>query len=146
MRDEYGQGSILFSDNDLDKAIQHGKRLINSANVDNALTVEDKKQNWETFMIEIDVPDDVPGIDNLPYTYAGKDGRGVDQVFDSENTVTKLSEIEEMVTLKMYLGDLDKKPWYASVPSRKVRGEEDMIGSLTHPSLQGKNIIYIRSL
>jgi len=132
MRDEYGQGSILLTNEDLDEVIKRCKREVNAVNVDNALTIADKKRNWESYMVEIDGE----------YTYAGKDGRGVDQVFDSSGTTMKLSEVD--VELKMYCGTLDGEDWYASVPSRTVRGKEDEVTALTHETLQGKNVYFIK--
>ncbi len=143
MRDEYGQGSILFTDEDLNKVITRGKREINSVNVDNALTVADKKRNWESFMVKVEVEtDDADERDT--YIYAGKDGRGIDQVFDTYDQIIKMSEVAEEITLKMYCGTLDGEDWFAAVPSRTVRGEEDLVDSLTHEALQAKNVYYIR--
>lgn len=142
MRDEYGQGSILFSNDDLEKVVTRCKQEINSVNVENALTIADKKNNWESFMVQIDIDDD--GDEDPTYMYAGKDGRGIDQVFNSENEVIKMKDITEEVELKMFLGVLDGEDWFAAVPSRTVRGEEDLVDSLTHPSLQGKDIYFIR--
>lgn len=143
IRDEYGQNSILFTDEDLNKVIERCKREINSVNVDNALTVADKKRNWESFMVKIEVEaDNVDEPDT--YMYAGKDGRGIDQVFDVDNNVIKLAEVTDEVTLKMYCGKLDGEDWFVTVPSRTVRGEEDLVDSLTHESLLAKDIYYIR--
>lgn len=149
MRDEYSQSSILYSNEDLQKVLKRCKREINAVNVENALTVEAKKQNWECFMVvversedKIDTSDEDGIGDNNIYTYAGKDGRGVDQVFDEHNELVPLSSVN--VNLKMYLGDLDGKAWYAYVPSKKVRGQEEIIDSLDNPALQGKDIYYIR--
>ena len=143
MRDEYGQGSILFSNEDLDKVIERGKQEVQSVNVDNALTVADKKRNWESFMVKVEVEsDDIDEPDT--YMYAGKDGRGIDQVFVADDSVMKLADVPEEVTLRMYCGTLDGEDWFATVPSRTVRGEEDEVDSLTHEALQGKNVYYIR--
>ena len=143
MRDEYGQGSILFSDNDLEKVMKRCKQEINSVNVDNALTVEAKKQNWESYMVIIEAGEDAEQ-EEMKYIYAGKDGRGKDQVFNVDDEIIKLEELEEELSFKMFLGQLDGEDWFASVPSRKVRGEEDMVDSLTHEALSGKNLFYIR--
>ena len=143
MRDEYGQGSIIASDSDLEKITKRCKQEINSVNVDNALTIDDKKKNWESFMVVIESPETDEMV-HPPYVYAGKDGRGVDQVFDAEDTTIKLSDIESRVTLKMFLGTLDGEDWFAAVPSRTKRGEEDLIDSLTHEAMQAKNIYFIR--
>jgi len=143
MRDEYNQSSILFSDDNLEKVIKRCKQEVNSINVENALTIADKKQNWEAFMVKVEVPEDNVDADDS-YIYAGKDGRGVDQVFDSSNNLIKLSEVPEDVKLKMFLGALDGDDWFATVPSKTVRGEEDLVDSLTHPALQGKDIYFIR--
>ena len=143
MRDEYGQGSIIFSNNDLEKVITRCKQEINEVNVNNALTIEDKKRNWESFMVKIEpVEEEIDADDE--YMYAGKDGRGIDQVFDSSNKVIKLADVEGEVELKMFLGTLDGEDWYAAVPSRTVRGEEDLVDSLTHPALQAKNVYFIK--
>ena len=145
MRDEYGQGSILFSDSDLEKVIEKCKREINAVNVDNALTVADKKRNWESYMIQIEIEEDEEQ-EGFTYMYAGKDGRGIDEVFDEDGNISKIDDIEEEVKLRMYCGTLDGDDWFASVPSRTVRGEEDEVDSLTHPALQGKNVYYIRPI
>ena len=143
MRDEYNQGSILFSSPDLDKVLERVKREINAVNVDNALTVADKKRNWESFMVQVETEDDEEQ-EGFEYRYAGKDGRGVDQVFDSSDNIVKLADIAEEATLRMFCGNLDGEDWFASVPSRTVRGEEDEVNSLTHEALQGKNVYFIK--
>lgn len=117
MRDEYNQGSILFSSPDLDKVMERCKREINAVNVDNALTVADKKRNWESFMVQVEAKADEEQ-EVLEYFYAGKDGRGVDQVFDSANDIIKLADVADDVTLRMYCGKLDGEDWFASVPCR----------------------------
>ena len=148
MRDEYGQGSILLSDDNLDTVITKLKQELNSINVDNALTIDAKKQNWESYMVVIAAQnDDVDDEDDEEtYIYAGKDGRGVDQVFDNSNNLIKLDEIADEVSLRIFLGVLDGEDWHAAVPSRTVRGEEDVIDSLTHPALQGKTVYYIKPI
>lgn len=143
MRDEYNQGSILMSSPDLDKILERCKREINSENVDNALTVADKKRNWESFMVQVEVDGDEEQ-EGFEYHYAGKDGRGIDQVFDSANNIIKLADVADEVTLRMFCGNLDGEEWFASVPSRTVRGEEDEVNSLTHEALQGKNVYFIK--
>ena len=119
------------------------KREINARNVDNALTVEAKKQNWECFMVEIEIEDE-DQYEGYSLTYAGKDGRGIDQVFNDSDEIAKLSEVNSDISLKIYCGKLDNEDWYAAVPSRTVRGEEDLVDSLTHTALQAKDIYYIR--
>jgi len=143
MRDEYGQGSILFSDSDLEKVIDRCKREVQAVNVDNALTVADKKRNWESFMVKIEINDE-DQYEGYELYYAGKDGRGKDQVFNDSDEVKQLSDVDSDLTLRMYCGQLDGKDWFATVPSRTVRGEEDEVDSLTHEALQGKNVYYIR--
>lgn len=143
MRDEYGQSSILMKDDDLDKVIKRCKQELQSVNVDNALTVADKKQNWESLMVEI-VINDEDQYEGYHLIYAGKDGRGIDQVFNDNNEMIKLSEVDSDITLKMFLGSLDGQDWFATVPSRTVRGAEDLVESLTHQSLQGKDTYFIR--
>jgi hypothetical protein len=146
MRDEYGQGSILFSNADLDKVLKRCKQEINAVNVDNALTVADKKRNWESFMVKIEVAEDDPEeVDAQDtYTYAGRNGRGIAQVFDTDDNIIPLKDIEDEATLKMWCGTLDGADWFAAVPSRTVRGEEDLVDSLDHETLLAKNVYYIR--
>lgn len=143
MRDEYGQSSILFSNEDLKKVIERGQREVHSINVENALTLAAKKQNWEAFMVKVEVDEDAEQ-EGSKYRYAGKDGRGIEQVFGEDGKYIHIKDIDEEITLTMYLGKLDGEDWFATVPSRKVRGQEDLVESLTHEALQGKDVYYIR--
>ena len=143
MRDEYGQSSVLATDDDLNEVIKICKQKLQSSNVDNSLTIDDKKRNWESFMVEV-VINDEDQYEGYNLVYAGKDGRGIDQVFNDNNEIIKLSEVNSDITLKMFLGVLDSENWFAAVPSRTVRGEEDLVDSLTHQSLQGKDVYFIK--
>jgi hypothetical protein len=133
-RDEYGQGSIHASSESLDELIKQGETLINSANVDNALTVDDKKRNWESFMVHLS------GGDNPVELYGGKSTIGKDVIYsiDEKNKVDSYNLEDSKSNLKIYLGKLDNEDWYAT----DERGNE--VDSLQHRSLQGKTIYFIR--
>lgn len=48
-RDEYGQGSIIFTNDDLKEIIKKAKETVTVANVNNALTVDDRERAWEMY-------------------------------------------------------------------------------------------------
>ena len=132
-RDEYGQTSILSSSESCEKMIEEGKKIVSGINVDNALTVDDKKKNWEAYMVEIGKDDSI--------IYAGKDNHGIDiahKVGKKEIEVVSIGSLKSK--LKIYLGHLDREDWYAV----DNRGNE--IDSLEHMDLEGKTAYCVRKI
>ena len=133
MVDDYGQNSIMASSTNLSDLVNQGKDFVTEANVNNALTSEEKKKNWETFFVE---------FDNENIIYAGKDNKGVNIVYiiDEKGVLETfpLMDIEDKV--KIFLGILDKEPWYA------FDEKNNEINDIKHRELMGKSIYFIRKI
>ena len=133
MVDEYGQNSIMSSSTNIFNLVSQGKDFVTEANVNNALTSDEKKRNWETFFVEFD-------DENI--IYAGKDNKGIDIVYVVDKSgdleIISLADIEDKV--KIFLGILDRKPWYAF----DEKNEE--INKITHRDLMAKTSYFIRKI
>jgi len=134
-RDEYGQSSILASLDDFREGIEQGKKIVHGINVDNALTIDDKKRNWEGYF---------PIIESKikQYVYGGKDVHEKDIAYEIKKDDLVSVPITELTKciIKMYLGKLDGLDWYAENAKQK------QIDSLSDINLQGKTVYFIRKI
>lgn len=162
-RDEYGQAAILMTSEDLEEVQAEMRKQVNSSNVDNALTVDDKKRNWSAYWV-------------LPlkegYIYAEKNVQRKDILCQIGKIVEKaksatpqkkpvegeirvaettsdpkasfssktvlLSDVKS--DIRIVLGTLDNRLWYAE----DARG--NVIDSLEHPDLEAKTVYFIRTV
>ncbi|MCD6436208.1 MAG: hypothetical protein J7L15_07450 [Clostridiales bacterium] len=130
-RDEYGQGQIHKTSDKVEDLVSEAKRQINEVNVNNALTVEDKKRNWESYMVE-------PVSETEDLVYGGMDTLGAHVVYSISPDGTSKKRLEGDV--KIYLGKLDDIDWYASNP----RGEQ--VTSLKSTVLEGKMVYFVKKV
>lgn len=138
MRDEYRQTSILATDESVEKLDKLAKDKVNSENVDNALTVDDKKRNWESYYVTYFPEKDLGG----KWYYAGQSGHGKNMAIfcNEDGEVSKHvipTGIPEGCKLLAYLGEIDGEDWYAS--DRK----NNIVTDLNSPELEGKNVYFI---
>jgi len=132
--DEYGQRSIEASGDDVAALVAKAKEIVDGRNVDNALTVYDKKRNWEAFFVELLNEDGKVLEDGF---YGGRDGAGRHIVLSlAKEEMVPMDSVD--VNLRVYLGNLDKEDWYAE----DERG--NLIEDLTHRDLEGKTVLFIR--
>ena len=133
MVDDYGQVSIMSSSTNLSGLVSQGKDFVTEANVNNALTSDEKKKNWEVFFVEFD-------DENI--IYAGKNNKGIHIVYvigKSGNLETNfLDDIEDKV--KIFLGILDRNPWYA------FDEKNNEINDISHRDLMAKTVYFIRKI
>ena len=132
-RDEYGQGQIHLSSEKVEDLVKAAKAKINDINVNNALTIDDKKKNWEEFFVEPQTTDGSIVI------YGGLDTTGSHAIYKVAGNDVIHGRLGDGL-VRCYLGDLDGTPWYATDP----RGNE--ITKLDHMDLQGKLVYFIKKL
>jgi len=154
-RDEYGQGSILFTSEDIDEVIKHAKLKVSDINVNNSLTSDDRERNWEAYMVVVTSNNVKANNQNIciekskiNYVYGGGDPRTKDIVYSfgpkgKEETVA-IKDIPN-VAIKIYLGDISTKrgievDWFA----QDVRRTE--ITSLDHQDLLNKTYFFIKKV
>ena len=128
-RDEYGQGQIHKTSDKVEELISEAKSQINEVNVNNALTVEDKKRNWESYLVE-------PVSEDEDLIYGGMDTLGSHVVYSISSDGSSKKKLDGDV--KIYLGKLDNEDWYAANP----RGEQ--VSNLKSPELEGKMVYFIK--
>jgi len=145
-RDEYGQGSILFTTEDLAEAVKRAKQEVTSANVQNALTADDREKNWEAYMVMIGSTS--KGRKHKEYVYSGGNQRTKDNVYgvykDGSIDSIKLQDIPRLM-VRIYLGDVSTKrgeevDWYAKDARRNV------IERIDHPDLDAKTHFFISKI
>lgn len=131
--DEYGQGSIIASGKDLDKITKIGKEEVNNINIDNALTAEEKKKQWEAFFVELSENNEI---------YAGKNPKGehIAYIIDEEDkfNVVPIEDVESKIMI--YLGQLDREPWYATDDHGKD------IDNMNSRFLNGKTSYFVKKI
>jgi hypothetical protein len=137
MLDEYGSTSIHNSSESFTELIKEAKRRVQGANVDNPLTVSEKKRLWEeAFPILCDAEGDP--VEHA--IYAGKDPSGRDIAYKVDRDVLQVNLEEVDAKVHYYLGDIDGSPWFL----------EDEHGTLInnphHPVLSGKSLWFIRKV
>lgn len=145
-RDEYGQGSIIFSSDNIDDVIKRGKEEVTNINVSNSLTSDDRERNWEAYMVLISSNNKNNRSDR--YVYGGGDPRTKNTVYyfdknGSEKTIL-LTDIS-MPKIRVYLGDIStqknvEKEWFAQDVKRQI------IETVDHQDLQGKTQFFVKKV
>lgn len=143
-RDEYGAGSILFTSDDLEEAIKRAKQEVTNANVNNALTADDREKNWEAYMVMIGSTKKK----TKKYVYAGGNPRTKDNVYDVKKdggvTMTTIQEVPSPI-VRIYLGNIstsikEEIDWYAKDARRRI------IETVDHPDLEAKTHFFIQAI
>ena len=143
-RDEYGQGSIIMTSENVDEVIIRGKKEVTNLNVQNALTATDRENNWEAYFVSVKTS---AKSSKIKYAYCGLDLHTKDRVYAiTDNGVTDmvLSEVPKAV-VDIYLGNIstsrhEEVDWLAK--DLRVRA----ITKLDHPDLQGKVVFFVKKV
>ena len=143
-RDEYGQGSIIMTSEDIDEVIKRGKQEVTNLNVQNALTATDRENNWEAYFVNVKTS---AKKSKTKYVYGGLDRHTKDRVYAvAENSVKDivLSEVPKAV-VEIYLGNVstsrhEEKDWIGA--DLRVRP----ISDVNHADLQGKTIFFVKKV
>ncbi len=145
-RDEYGQGSILATYEELDDALKKAKQEVTSLNVQNALTQADKEKNWEAYMVMIGST--TKSREHKRYVYAGGNPRTINNVYgvkkDGSVDDIKLNDVPALM-VRIYLGDIsttrgEELDWYAKDVRRNIIEEVD------HSELDTKTHFFIAKI
>lgn len=143
-RDEYGQGSILMTSENIDEVVKRAKEEVTSINVANALTADDRERNWEAYFPIISSAKSK----KTQYVYGGIIPHATSPIYEvSKNGINerKISEIPFAV-VQIYLGNIatkrgEEKDWFATDVARKK-----IIESLDHPELNDKTMLFIKKV
>jgi len=136
--DEYNQSVILSTSTELSKIIEEAKKKVTDDNVNNSLTIDDKKRNWESYFVEIPA-----SVEGEPVAiYAGKDRTGKNSAYLINKDGVSNHELSSFGKdcVKVYLGKLDGKDWYAT------DGRNNEITDLGNENLNGKSVYYIKAI
>ena len=143
-RDEYGQGSIIMTSEDIQEVIKRGKQEVTNINVQNALTSTDRENNWEAYFVNVKTTEKKS---KTTYVYGSLDVHAKDRVYAVTEKDVKdmvLSEIPK-AEVEIYLGDIstnrkEEKDWLGS--DLRVRP----ITTVDHPDLQNKTIFFVKKV
>jgi len=143
-RDEYGQGSILMTSENIDEVVKRGKMEVTNINVNNALTSEDRERNWEAYFILISsdskrnkkkyvLDSSDPRIENAVYAISDKNVESI-----------KLEDVPK-ASINVYLGNISadrkvEKDWFA------VDIKRNKIDRINHPELSNKISFFIKKV
>jgi hypothetical protein len=139
--DEYNQGSIIGTGTDISKLIQDARRFVTETNVDNALTLDQKGDQWEAYFPEI-CKNGVPDPDAI---YAGDKQNGMPFYYSrAADGSWKKEVLPRNAEVRFYLGEINrgrvKDEWYLS----DFKGNE--IGDLKSSLLERKTVLFIKIL
>jgi hypothetical protein len=143
-RDEYGQGSIYTTSEDINEIIKKAKEEVTDINVRNALTSSDRENNWEAYFVDIV---NSSKKSKITYVYGSLDTHIKDRVYaiskDKVESIT-VSDIPK-AKIRIYLGNVsanrkEEKDWI---------GEDLRVRPITttdHADLKSKTIFFIKKV
>jgi hypothetical protein len=142
-RDEYGQVSILVSGPDIDALVTKAKTEVSNGNVENALTLDEQKKNWDTCFVEIT---DAKGKSLKNAYYAGKAGNGSDMIYRGKGEDLKEEKfVGSGCKMRFYIGDIirdrkkaDKTEMFAE------NAKKETVTEMKDMNLEGKTFYFIR--
>lgn len=142
-RDEYGQGSILMTSEDIDEVVKKGKEEVTNINVNNALTADDRERNWEAYFVDISSSNKK----KVKYIYGGPNPRDKKTIYAiTPKTVStiSLSDVPK-AEVKIYLGNISnsrnvEKSWWGTDAARRP------ITNLDHQELNGKTMFFVKKV
>ena len=143
-RDEYGQGSIIMTSEDIDEVIKRGKQEVTNLNVQNALTATDRENNWEAYLVTVKTS---VKRSKTKYAYGGLDLHTKDRVYAITEKDVKsmvLSDVPKAV-VEIYLGNIstsrhEEIDWIAA--SLRARP----IDNVDHSDLQSKTMFFVKKV
>ena len=143
-RDEYGQGNIIHTTEDIQDAIKRAKQEVTNLNVQNALTATDRENNWEAYFVNVKTS---AKKSKTTYVYGSLDVHAKDRVYAITDSGVKdmvLSEVPK-AEVEIYLGDVsvkrgEDKDWLGS--DLRVRP----ITTTDSADLQAKTIFFIKKV
>ena len=143
-KDEYGQGSIIMTSEDINEVVKRGKQEVTTLNVQNALTATDRENNWEAYFVNVKTESK---RSKTTYVYGGLDRHTKDRVYavtekDAKETV--LSEVPK-AKVEIYLGNISvdrkvEKDWIAA----DLRARP--FNNLDNPELQSKTMFFVKKV
>lgn len=146
-RDEYGQGSIYFTSENINEIFKNAKEKVTDINVNNSLTSDDRDRNWEAYFPFIESSKKSDNNKKM-FFYGGKDTLNKDVFFSVDKKSGSVSVVDkdyyESLSIKIYLGNIStskvEKHWFAKDTKMKE------INSLSDQNLNGKTIFFIKAL
>jgi hypothetical protein len=112
--------------------VARGKKEVSDVNVENALTVADKKRNWEAYFVE--------AIKKPSFVYGDRNNHGRKFFYDlKQDKVQSVLVGDFQGSVKIYLGNLDRQDWYAEDE------KSNPIDSLDHRDLENKTVYFIKT-
>jgi len=143
-RDEYGQGSIIMTSEDINEVIKRGKQEVTNLNVQNALTATDRENNWEAYFVNVKTS---AKSSKTIYAYGGMDVHIKDRVYavtEKDAKTIVLSEVPKAV-VEIYLGNISvdskvEKDWIAA----DLRARP--FSNIDNPELQSKTMFFVKKI
>ncbi len=145
-RDEYGQGSILMTSENIDEVIKGAKQEVTDINVNNALTITDRENSWEAYFVDIK---NSSKKSKIKYVYGAIDVHTKDRVYkvseDEKVDNIVIGDLPKNVSVNIYLGNIStdrkvEKDWIGT--DLKIRP----IDNVDHPDLQVKTSFFIKKI
>lgn len=152
-RDEYGQTSIEASSQNPKALIKEAKRMVTDENFENALTLDFKALEWESYLPEF-LDEEGNPLEDVYYGGPGTDNKGVIYVVGDEVKKYKLGEVD--FNVKFFIGNENKgkaspvnphyaEGWFIEVDSdtKKKSRVRKQIDVFDHDDLGAKSVYFI---
>ena len=132
-KNSYGSVGIVERSDDLNKLLKTLKQRLYEINIDNPLTMSDKERNWEAYAVVFD------NENNLNVLYGDRPRMNNPIVFvkDKNDEYQQSSFDSTKGQVRIYLGDIEKKPWFA----KNLRKQKE-IDDIEDSDLRDKSIYY----
>ena len=139
-KDEYGQTSIMSTGSDVEALVKEAKKLVTEENMNNALALDEKKREYETFFPELL---DADGNVTPDLVYGGTVGMGKHVVYAVS---TGEKKVVDSISAKVFIGTDNGRDYYAEkvVPGRP--GQANPITNLDSQDLREKTVYYFKML
>lgn len=135
---EYNDGSIIASSSNIKDIIKKAHDFVTESNVENALTLDEKNNQWETYFVDIFEDKKI----SEKTFYAGNKRDGKHYVYSYENNEWKIRKLSSDDKIKIFLGDINrgkiKDKWYLS----DHKGKE--IVDISNQNLDRKAVLFIK--
>ena len=139
-KDEYGQTSIMSTSSDVAELVKEAKKLVTEENMNNALALDEKKREYETFFPELL---DADGNPTPELIYGGTVGMGKHIVYSAE---TGEKKVVDKISATFFIGVDNGKAYYAEKPILGRPGQSNPITDIDNQDLREKTVYYFKLL
>lgn len=136
--DEYGQGSIVSSSENIEDVIQKGRSFVTQSNVENALAATDRETSWEAYFPLVYKGKTL----SKDVFYGGNKKTGKHSVWVKDGKKWKQEEMGKDQKVRFFLGTIKNGKTETDWFLQSDKKEE--VSSFKDEKLHGKTVLFIK--